>query len=370
MGSVPSTLQSLLGIPVVNQGVNSDSSRNIAVRYNAGGTEQVVTLSGNQIPTSGSVEVSFPSNWEPVTAAGGNNGAGCYQSLTGSGTNVKVNGIAGVFTYSGGSYYFTPTTSPGSPVSTTTNTSYIVATPYAGYFLVDSSGTNDVRQGVQTAVSIANDKAMASLAGNRYIVTSALPFDLPAYMPGGTSALALQTLNAAKAAAFGKHYVDTLTPLLGGCGPDSGSAVAALDALDIANGIVPTSCRAYSGGQIVADIDATQTSICLAGAVPAVGDKGYLSHTVDPAGNVEAILITAISTPGTCSAGTQMTVVRGYAGTTPGTYKAYQDSWGYWDRIHLSGGTPNTDVAKQTGYTLQAEAIQKAYKELTSSVTP
>jgi hypothetical protein len=360
----------MLDIPAVNQGVGGNTSSQIDVRYNAGGAHQTVTLAGNQIPVSGSVQATFPSGWQPVTSSGGNNGAACYQSLTGQGTNATINGVAGVFTYAGGNYSFTPTVYPPSPVTTVVNNPYTVATPYAGYFLVDSSGTNDVNQNVPLATVIANDKAMAALAGNRFIVASALPFDLPSYMPGGTAAISLANLNAAKASTFGNHYADTLTPLLDGCGPVPGGALAAMDALDIANGIVPTSCRAYNGSKIAANINSTQTTVCLSGAYPAVGEKGYFSHVTDPVGGFEAFLITAIVTPGTCSTGSQMTVVRGYAGTVAGTYLANQDSWGFWDRVHLSGGAPNTAVAAKTGYAIQAEAIAEAYRILTESAAP
>lgn len=371
VGSVPFTLQSLLGIPVVNQGVNGDTSSQIAVRYNAGGSNQVLTLSGNRIPTSGSVQVSFSDGWEPVTASGGNNGGGCYQSLTGIGTNATLNGIPGVFTYSGGEYYFTPTTSPSSPVSTATNNPYTVASPYAGYFLVDSSGTNDFHNGIPpVSASIANDLAMTALAGNRYIVTSALPFIYSSYWIGGPDAIALANLNAAKASTFGGHYVDTLTPLLGGCQPVPGSTIAALDAIDISHGVVPTSCRSYDAGQLIANITSTQTSLCLTGATPTAGMVGYLSHTADPVGNVEAIEITAVSTPGNCSTGSQVTVVRGYAGTTAGNYAANIDSWGCWSDVHPTGGAPNTALAAKTGYTIQAEAIAAAYKALIATEAP
>jgi hypothetical protein len=364
-GSVPASLQSILGIAVLNQGVGGNTSNQIAVRYNAGGANQTVALTGNQIYASGSVQVTFPSGWEPVTSNGGNNGAGCYQSLMGSGTNAVINSVPGTFTYSNGVYQFTPTTYPSSPVAASANNSYSVASPYANAFLVVSAGTNDFANGFpHTAALIADDTAMTSLASERYLVTSALPFIYSAYWTGGPNALALASLNAAKSSTFGNHYVDTLTPLLDGCEPVPGSTIASLDIIDIFHGIVPTSCRAYDAGQLTQNVTAAQTSLCLAGSYLEVGMIGYLSHTPAPMGTVEAFQITAISTPGNCPSGSQVTVVRGYVGTAPGTYTASVDSWGIWSDVHLSGGTPNPQLAAKTGYTIQAEAIAAAYTKL------
>jgi hypothetical protein len=369
VGSVPASLQAILNIPVLNQGVDGDTSSQMAVRYNAGGSREVVTLVGNQIPTSGSVAVSFPSDWEPVTSGGGNNGAGCYQSLTGSGTDGVINGVTGTFTYTNGVYAFTPTVYPTSPVSTGTNNPYSVASPNANAFLVVSSGPNDFANGIPpTATLIANNAAMTSLASERYIVTSTLPFIFPAYWTGGADAAALASLNVAKAATFGNHYVDTLTPLLGGCQPVSGSTIAALDTIDVSHGIVPTSCRSYDAGQLTQNITPAQTSFCLDEAYISVGMVGYLGHTVAPIGNVEAIQVTAFVTPGNCASGSQVTVIRGYAGTIPGTYATLKDSWGLWSDIHLSGGTPNPQLAAKTGYTIQAEAIATAYMRLNAAL--
>ena len=97
---------------------------------------------------------------------------------------------------------------------------------------------------------------------------------------------------------------------------------------------------------------------------------GYLSHTAAPEGNVEAILIAAVSTPGRCSTGSEVTVVRGFAGTIAGNYRANIDSWGYWSDVHLTGGTPNNSLAAKTGYSIQAEAIAAAYERLTGGVAP
>ena len=89
-----------------------------------------------------------------------------------------------------------------------------------------------------------------------------------------------------------------------------------------------------------------------------------------PCRKFEAIEITAVSTPGNCSTGSQVTVVRGYAGTTAGNYAANVDSWGCWSDIHLTGGAPNTELAAKTGYTIQAEAIAAAYKALIATEAP
>lgn len=358
----------MLDVSVLNQGVGSNISSQIAVRYNAGGANQVVMLTGNQIPTSGSVQVTFPIGWEPVSSDGGNNGAGCYQSLTGNGTNSVINGVSGTFTYSNGGYQFTPTTYPGSPVATSVNNPYTVASPNASAFLVLSSGTNDFHNGIPpTASLIADDTAMTSLAAPHYLVTSAMPFDSPAYWTGSPNALALASLNAAKSSTFGSHYVDTLTPLLEGCQPVSGSTIAAMDAIDIAHGIVPVSCRSYDAGPLAQSISATQTTFCLQESYLAVGMVGYLSHTVAPIGQVEAIQIISIEASGGCMSGSQVTVTRGYAGTSPGTYTASVDSWGVWSDVHLSGGAPNPQLAAKTGYAIQAAAIAAAYKTLNAT---
>lgn len=368
VGSVPTSLQSILNASVLNQGVGGNTSSQIAVRYNAGGTNQVVTLAGNQIPTTGSVQATFPSGWEPVTSNGGNNGAGCYQSLKGSGTNATINGVSGTFTYANGGYLFTPATYPSSAVATSANNAYTVTTPSAGTFLVVSSGTNDFQNGFPpTATLIANDVAMTSLAAQHYLVTSAMPFESSDYWPGSAKATALANLNAAKASTFGSHYVDTLTPLLGGCQPVAGSTLVATDAIDIAHGIVPTSCRSYDAGPLTQNITATQTSFCMEDSYLAVQMIGYLSHTAAPIGKVEAIQITALSTPGGCASGSLVTVTRGYAGTTPGTYTASVDSWGVWSDVHLSGGAANPQLAAKTGYTVQAEVIAAAYTKLSSA---
>jgi hypothetical protein len=364
-GSVPTSLQSILNAPVLNQGVGGNTSSQIAVRYNAGGSNQVVTLANNQIPTSGSVAVTFPSGWEPVTSGGGNNGAGCYQSLTGRGTNGVIAGVSGTFTYTDSGYMFTPTVYPRSPVPTGVNEPYTVSSPYANAFLVVTSGPNDFRYGIpSTAALIANNTAMTSLASERYIVTSTLPYIYQDYWTGGADAAAVTSINAAKASAFGNHYVDTLTPLLGGCQPVPGSTIATLDSIDVGHGIVPTSCRSYDAWQLTQNLTPTQTSFCVSDATIHPGMVGYLSHTAAPTGNPEAIQVTAIATPGNCASGSQVTVIRGYAQTIPGTYAALKDSWGLWSDIHLSGGTPNLQLASKTGYTVQSEAIATAYLKL------
>jgi hypothetical protein len=71
-GSYPRDLQELIVLPVVNLGVNGQTSTQIGVRE--GEIPVNVTVTGGTIPASGGVRISFPNGYEPVTTGGPANG--------------------------------------------------------------------------------------------------------------------------------------------------------------------------------------------------------------------------------------------------------------------------------------------------------
>jgi len=64
VGTYPGELAPLLTLPVVNMGYDGQTSMQIAVRE--GGVPTYATVTGELFPASGSVTVTFPTNYVPV----------------------------------------------------------------------------------------------------------------------------------------------------------------------------------------------------------------------------------------------------------------------------------------------------------------
>ncbi len=64
-GDYPDDLAMLLAQTVHNEGIGGNTSTQIGVRQ--GGVATTATVAGGSIPSSGSVAVTFPTGYEPVT---------------------------------------------------------------------------------------------------------------------------------------------------------------------------------------------------------------------------------------------------------------------------------------------------------------
>ena len=226
------TVSSILGYTVVNKGIGGQTSLQIAVRE--GSVPTSVTVSGAQIPATGSVVVAFTTGYEPITSQGP------YDGITGT-----ISGVHGVVTYSNGTYTFTPTNA-----TTTVSVSGVVpftvdaSDEYLNDIQVIWSGENDYQTSVtQVESDIA---AMVSHIGSNpnYLILSVL--NGSACPSGAGCYTSLLTLNNYLATTYPGHYFDIREYLIQHGLSDAGITPSVQDLTDIGNDVVPTDLRSDS----------------------------------------------------------------------------------------------------------------------------
>ena len=321
-GCLSRCASTLTSSSVPNLGVGGQTSTQIAVRE--GGVQSTATISGGVIPASGSVTVTFPIGYEPITSQGPSGGV--------SGNIANVHGVV---TLSGSTYSFTRSTA-GSAVAVS-SAPLVIDQPYAGSFDVIWSGRNDYSSGLV----LSNIQKMVGALNNptQYLVLSVLNGNYPSEVSGQSNFATVVNLNSALAAAFSGHYLDIRSLLIANYNPWNPE-----DVLDFNNGVVPSSLRATNiSGTLASPISSTAS--CSANPITTFTSVGLGAVlTIDS----EKIWVTGVS-------GTTISAcTRGYAGTTPATH-ANGAAYTGLDPIHLSAA----------GYTFVANQVASWLKTIT-----
>lgn len=317
----PSVVAELTGDGVVNEGVISQTSTEIAVRE--GGVPVTVTVSGNQIPTSGGVQVTFPEDQSPA-------------AFVTSGDLVlgSIAGVEGVTLDNGSHVYtFTPAPQPATPVKvdpgtlwkpdlTGLNTGPVVIWAGRNNFNHPEQVLSDVKAMVATLPSPRN-----------YVVLGVINADYPGIEYKGDPAYnIIVALNQSLAAAFPGHYYDIRAGLVGKYNPDDPQ-----DVIDHGHDVPPSSLKGinpYCAGTLTAPITSVaQTQISI---------SNYdLCRTLTLGSEKMEILSfsAGLRQPGIA------TVIRGYASTTPATYPQ-GTPYTAIDPLHTVNTAGNTAIAE------------------------
>ncbi len=209
-GSWTNIAATLLGKPVSNQGIPGQTSSQIAVRANAyaGTWKQQATVSGNTIPASGGVTITFPTGYEPAMNT----------NLTNMTVAINLCGVRGTVADNGSHVYtFTRTTS-GSAVSCPANSQWTPdLTGLVGPNVVEviEAGYNN-RSGPSISTVTADVAAMVAAARSRsngYVVVG-IPNGDTDTCPLCSQYLINANYNAAQAATYGSAFYDLNTDLV------------------------------------------------------------------------------------------------------------------------------------------------------------
>lgn len=330
-GQYPQDLERDIAVPslVINEGVGGQTSLQIGVRE--GGIPTQVTVIGQTIPSSGSVSVSFPAGYAPVSVS--------YHQVSGT-----ILGVHGTVSMKGDGLIFTRDKS-GDSVSTPDATPFLVDSTYTGggFIPIFWEGRNDPRDPEATANNISKQVAFEqsrtkSSQSKSYLVMSVINGSFPGEAQGGNTYDYIITLNTQLAATFPGHYLDIRKVLVDNYDPSN-----AADVSDYNNDVPPTSLRAIQGtATLGAAIGASDTSFPLnvtAGYIL----PGYML-TVGTGADAENMRIASVS-------GDIVTVARG-AGGNQEAHPAGSSAI-CTDLLHLNG----------KGYQVVADAVRDWFKQ-------
>jgi hypothetical protein len=280
----------LILLPVVNEGVRGNTSTQIGVRQ--GGVPTYATVSGEVIPASGGVTVTFPAGYEPVTPAGPTGGT--------SGTILGIHGLVTIDS-TGTILTFTRTTA-GNAVNAPGSPPFVVDTPFAAYLPVFWEGRNNYDNGPQIISDLAAQVATVP-TGQNYLVMSVTNDNRQWEWIGAGGYQLIIAVNAQLASIYGSHYLDIRKVLVGSYNP-----ALITDVSDYAHDEIPTSLRGIvfenlTLGNAIGPSDTTfivnnpnRTSLAPTGVL-----------TIDTGNNAENVVITAVS-------GNNITVQRNFGG--------------------------------------------------------
>ena len=321
----PSELSRLLGQTVSNQGIGGQTSSQIAVRMNAyAGTASQTVASDFTIPTSGTVNISFQTGFEP-----------CTNTLA---VSISISGVIGTCVFSGGVYTFTPTVYPASPVAVTNGTAW-TANLYNSNALSGLNilwmGRNNYTSPTQVQADIAAAVAKIKAAGGTYLVMGVLNGEYITEWSGTTNYNTITALNSALSSTYGANYLSIRSLLVAAYNSSN-----ATDVLDHTHDVPPYTLRAVdASGTLTAAI--TDTTSC-----PTTTSSSTLGGgAIMTFAGGEQILITGGSSGSwTCTrafTGTASTYINGTAFTGV-------------DPIHLGGVIGGNTV---TGYGFVAQQV-------------
>ncbi len=275
-GTYPDELAQLITLPVVNDAVNANSPTTLGIRQ--GGVPTYATVSGGVIPASGSVTVTFPVGWAPVTNRGPVSGvAGSFL------------GVHGVVTYDGSTSLclFTRSTS-GSAVNAPGSLPFVVDNPYEAWIPVLWEGRNDI-EAVSHNLSMIADQVAAVPPGQTYLILGEINGNSLDEWIGGTTYAYIVALNDQLASTYGSRYLDIRKVLMSNYDP-----AMATDVADIGHDEVPTSLRAVIGtGVLVNAIGPTDTTFAVKDTKGIMGYGAIL--TIDTGANAENVYIAAVN---------------------------------------------------------------------------
>lgn len=219
-------LQTYLGKTVNTRAVGGQTAQQIAARF--GGQVPLFTVTGNTIPASGAVAVTARTI-DPITSQGGGPISG------------YLGGVYGTYTSDGLTYWTFTRQAAGSALGIDTQTPFLIDTTDNRQFgtLVFWYGRNNVGSGAFNAdvkKSISDSIAAIKTIDKRFVILSVLNWPLET-IGTGTYNTVIQ-LNDELKALYPNNYLDVRSLLIriGGDG-------SVQDNADIANDVVPTSCR-------------------------------------------------------------------------------------------------------------------------------
>lgn len=284
-----------------DQGIGGQTSTQIAAR--SGAQPITVTVSGNQIPTSGGVSVTAK-NINPLTNSGTFTG-NLIGTLAGVHGNMTTDG-SGNWTFT----RFTTGTATSCPVGTQFVPDLSVAFRSKLSFIW--IGRNGADAGFAVLTDIA---AMTSFVAANYIVLTILN---AAYEPSGSAGyITIASENASIASTYGARCYDARAAVVAAYSPGN-----AIDVLNHADDIPPYTLRRAgpSGTITTATVNPGDTTFIISAAVT----QGHVLTI-----GTEFVYVNSV-------AGTTITsCVRGYAGTVAGTYASGQ-AYTSVDPLHLN----------------------------------
>lgn len=335
VNNYPAQLGAMLTIPVVNEGISGNTSTQIGVRE--GGVPTYAIVQGGVIPASGSVEVTFPTGYEPVTSVGPT-----------AGTPGNILGVHGVVTYDSTSngYVFTRDTA-GSTMSATGSTQFVVDTPYGNYLPVFWEGRNNYGAPAQIISDLRAQIATVP-PGQDYLVLSITNDERTTEWKGGSGYDVIVKDNQEMQALAGSHYLDIRQILVNSYDPTQANDVS-----DFNKDEVPTSLRAIViKASLVQPVGPNDTTVYITPASSfGSGGSGTGILAVDTGANAENMSVTAVAISGNTEI---CTVQRGFEGNQT-SHAAGTPVVGI-DIVHLNG--------KGTGIVAQAIATYlSSYKK-------
>jgi hypothetical protein len=326
-GSYPDDLESLIVLPIVDEGIGGQTSTQIGVRE--GSVLTYVTVSGGVIPASGGVTVIFPTGYQPVTVEGPVQGV--------SGT---ILGVHGRVLLNGTTYTFVRTVS-GSMVSVPGSPRFVVDTPYASYLPVFWEGRNNVSSESQVLSDLAAQVANVA-PGRDYLILSVPNMNVSIEWLGGEKYPKIIALNNALAGIYGSHFIDVRRTLVESYNPS-----LITDASDHAHDEPPTSLRPIFGlGTLGSAIGAAETSFKVDLTSGDLIQNDIL--TIGTGADAENVQISSFS-------GDTVTVVRSYGGNNTSHHAG--DPVTETDPIHLNAKGYEI-VAKEVAAHLPAYRIE------------
>jgi len=273
-GSFPTELAELITLPVVNEAVNANTTTTIGIRE--GGIPTYATVTDGSIPATGSVDVTFPDGWAPVTSRGPAGGVG--------GT---ILGVHGVVTYDAGTYIFTRAT-PGSAVTAPGSPQFVVDTPYAAWIPIFWEGRNDSFDDSWIESDIAAQVAFVP-PGQTYLVLSDINGNDPNEWAGGPWYTDIVSLDNQLGSIYGSHYLDIRKLLVNSYDPSQATDVA-----DFNHDEPPTSLRAiFTTATLANAIGPTDTVLTVENATFSIQNDAVL--TIGSGQNAENAYVVSVS---------------------------------------------------------------------------
>jgi hypothetical protein len=299
-------LATLSGMTCNNYGVGGETSSGIAGRMGAVALAVVVT--GNTIPASGGVVITFsPSLYAPQNAS----------------VQSTIAGVSGVTTDSAGTYYFTRSSSgsavsvSGAGVAWTPN-----VVPQAGSLNIIEACTNNVNP-VQPCISdVQAMVATVIAAGGQYVIIGPYEGDKPSgYFPTGSGYQAMLTIEQTEQGLFPNNFINAREQMVTQANPNS-----VADQIAASRDLPPPSIRAqYNLGTLTSTITSSTCTF-----TSTTNTNISTSNTVIFADTGEQVLVQ------TASGGTPLTCVRGYNQTTAAAHTSGVAMTGV-DGLHPGG---------------------------------
>lgn len=228
----PAQLGTLLGANPINEGFGSQNAAQITARQ--GGNAAMVTVSGNQIPTSGAVAVTLDMNLlqYPVAATLSIYGylGGIFGTLTKDSSNnyTFTRAVAGDATK----------VAPATPFIVTRSTRNTASIDLDQAINVIWAGSNDVGTAGMASVQANVEKCIAKLTPSRgrFVILSPIPNS--AYTVGAAAHTEMRAVTDALKAKWPRNVIDVHHLMVENYNP-----AVPQDVTDYANKVVPSSLR-------------------------------------------------------------------------------------------------------------------------------